>query len=265
MSSQPTDRASNGRVEFEEFRDGPWPEISSVADLGRILVILHGASAPSEAMLKKWSASGEFRDCLIAPRGDVDAGGQEGANAKATVLPGKPGRPGLRLATDKAIARVYELWPQLADSDPKAVFEEAVARTARQLSAALRPLMHDQTAPAAPVQRAPEAAPSARPPEELGEWQRRIEQVLVGLGDDVREMRREMAQFAALRNNLITRLDEVVARSRESLLATARTDGGGTNPIVEARRDRDMGVLKSTIDQILSSLERLEASRGSQS
>jgi hypothetical protein len=49
------------------------------------------------------------------------------------------------------------------------------------------------------------------------------------------------------------------------LLATARADGGGANPIVEARRDRDMGVLKSTIDQILSSLERIEASRGSQS
>lgn len=260
------DRASKQDVDLGEFRDAAWPEISSVADLGRILVILHGASAPSEAMLKKWSASGEFRECLIASRGEADPAGQEGASVKGTVLPGKPGRPGLRLATDKAIARVYELWPQLADSDPKAVFEEAVARTARQLSAVLRPLMHDQATPVAPAQRPFEAAPSAAPPsEELGEWQRRIEQVLVTLGDDVREMRREMAQFAALRNNLITRLDEVVARSRETLLATARADGGGANPIVEARRDRDMGVLKSTIDQILSSLERIEAFRGSQS
>ncbi|CAN7761064.1 hypothetical protein LJR290_007094 [Variovorax sp. LjRoot290] len=266
MSSLPTDRASEQVVDLGEFRDAAWPEISSVADLGRILVILHGASAPSEAMLKKWSASGEFRECLIASRGEADPGGQDGANAKGTVLPGKPGRPGLRLATDKAIARVYELWPQLADSNPKAVFEEAVARTARQLSAVLRPLMHDQVAPAAPAHRFHEATPAAAPPsEELAEWQQRIEQVLVTLGDDVREMRREMAQFAALRNNLITRLDEVVARSRETLLATARADGGGGNPIVEARRDRDMGVLKSTIDQILSSLERLEASRGSQS
>lgn len=260
------DRALEERAEFEEFRDVAWPEISSIADLGRILVILHGASAPSEAMLKKWSASGEFRECLVASRGEADPGAPDGANAKGTALPGKPGRPGLRLATDKAIARVYELWPQLADSDPKAVFEEAVARTARQLSAALRPLMHDHAAPVpAPMHRPPEAANSNAPSGDLAEWQRRIEQVLVSLGDDVREMRREMAQFAALRNNLITRLDEVVARSRETLLATARPDGGGSNPIVEARRDRDMGVLKSTIDQILSSLERLEASRGTPS
>jgi hypothetical protein len=267
LSSLPTDRALENRAEFEEFRDVAWPEISSVADLGRILVILHGASAPSEAMLKKWSASGEFRECLIASRGEADPNGQDAPHAKGTVPPGKPGRPGLRLATDKAIARVYELWPQLADSDPKAVFEEAVARTARQLSAVLRPLMHDQATPApVPAHRPSEATPSsAQPAEALVEWQLRIEQVLVALGDDVREMRREMAQFAALRNNLITRLDEVVARSRETLLATARADGGGSNPIVEARRDRDMGVLKSTIDQILSSLERLEAVRGSQS
>ncbi|MBT2326945.1 hypothetical protein J7E62_32115 [Variovorax paradoxus] len=252
-------------MEYEKFRDVAWPEISSVADLGRILVILHGASAPSEAMLKKWSASGEFRECLVASRGEVDPNTQDGLNAKSTVPPGKPGRPGLRLATDKAIARVYELWPQLVDSDPKAVFEEAVARTARQLSAALRPLMHDQPAPA-PAQRPYDVANSAaQPSAELAEWQQRVEQKLVALGDDVREMRREMAQFAALRNNLITRLDEVVARSRETLLATARVDGGGSDPIVEARRDRDMGVLKSTIDQILSSLERLEAARGLQS
>lgn len=70
-----------------------------------------------------------------------------------------------------------------------------------------------------------------------------------------------MAQFSSMRNNLITRLDEVVARSREVLLAAGRPDGGGSDPIVEARRDRDMGVIKSTMEQILSALERLEHGR----
>jgi hypothetical protein len=240
-------------------KDVLWPRISSVADLGRILVILHGASAPSEATLKKWSAGGEFRDCLASDhptsRGDVSA---EGSTPRGISAHAKPGRPGLQLTTDKAIARVYELWPQLADSDPKAVFEQAVARTARQLAAAIGPLIHEsQVVPA--LTHAPAAPePATMAPNLQGEWQQRMEQMLSALNQDVKDLRREMAQFTALRNNLITRLDEVVARSRESLLV-ARADGGASDPIVEARRDRDMGVLKSAIDQIRSTLERIEA------
>lgn len=172
----------------------------------------------------------------------------------------KPGRPGLQLATDKAIARVYELWPQLADSDPRAVFEQAVARTARQLAAAIRPLVYEE--PSAPPP-SPAAAPLPAPVAGSGvqqEWQQRIEQTLSTLAQDMKDLRREMAQFSSLRNNLITRLDEVVARSRESLTLGARSDGG-SDPIVEARRDRDMGVLKSTIEQILATLERMEDTR----
>jgi len=215
-------------------------------------------------MLKKWSASGEFRACIAASRALLDGDfPSEGSNDKSASAQGKPGRPGLRLATDKAIARVYELWPQLADSDPKAVFEEAVARTARQLSAVLRPLMHEQPAPAAPVHALAEPPPQApqapAASAETAAWQQRVEQSLATLNEEVRDMRREMVQFAALRNNLITKLDEVVARSRETLLAAGRGDGAAGNPIVEARRDRDMGVLKSTIDQILMALERIEA------
>lgn len=241
-------------------REVLWPRVSSVADLGRILVILHGASAPSDATLKKWSASGEFRECLIGENPiPEDEGCPERVTRKGAPTHAKPGRPGLQLVTDKAIARVYELWPQLADSDPKAVFEQAVARTARQLTAAIRPLMHESP----PTHASSSAAIASEPvttthgPHE--KWQQRVEQMLLTLSLDVKDLRREMAQFTALRNNLITRLDEVVARSRESLLAASRSEAGANDPIVEARRDRDMGVLKSTIDQILSALERMEA------
>jgi hypothetical protein len=237
-----------------------WPRVSSIADLGRILVILHGASAPSDATLKKWSASGEFRECLV---GEIpaheDEAHPERMTRKGAPAHGKPGRPGLQLVTGKAIARVYELWPQLADSDPKAVFEQAVARTARQLTAAIRPLIQESppTLASSSAALAPEAFSATHGAHE--KWQQRVEQMLSTLSQDVKDLRREMAQFTALRNNLITRLDEVVARSRESLLAASRSEGGANDPIVEARRDRDMGVLKSTIDQILSALERMEA------
>ena len=52
-------------------------------------------------------------------------------------------------------------------------------------------------------------------------------------------------------------LDEVVARSRDSLLAAGRVEGG-SDPIVEARRDRDLGVIKSTMERHIEALERLE-------
>ena len=240
--------------------EGLWPRFSSIADLGRILVILHGASAPSDATLKKWSAGGEFRECLIGENpAPGDDGHPERVQRKGASTHARPGRPGLQLITDRAIARVYELWPQLADSDPKAVFEQAVARTARQLSAAIRPLMHESPTTPVPLSASTVPEPVAATHGAHEKWQQRIEQTLSTLSQDVKDLRREMAQFTALRNNLITRLDEVVARSRESLLAVARTEGGANDPIVEARRDRDMGVLKSTIDQILSALERIEA------
>lgn len=223
-----------------------------MAELGRILVILHGASAPSEATLKKWSAAGEFRSCRV-PDAAPEAAGETGGKSAATHA--RPGRPGLQLVTDQAITRVYELWPQLGDSDPKAIFEQAVARTARQLASAIAPLV--QHKPAAPLPAAPATAAPLGTSAAASDWQQRMEQVMVTLAQDVKDLRREMAQFAAMRNNLITRLDEVVARSRESLLAAGRTDGG-SDPIVEARRDRDMGVIKSTMEQIIAALERLE-------
>ena len=225
----------------------PWPRYCSIADLGRMLVILHGTHAPSDALLKKWSAAGEFRACRAT--GDESAAGEDDVPAKRA-----PGRPGLQLLTDKAGARVYELWPQLADAEPKAVFEEAVARTVRQLSSAIGPLVSDRPTPASP-----ETQPTS---ERTTAWQTRMEQTLGALAQDVKDLRREMAQFSAMRNNLITRLDEVVARSREAMLAAGRSDGtGGADPIVEARRDRDMALIKSSMEQILGALERMEGQR----
>ena len=215
-----------------------------------MLVILHGTNAPSDALLKKWSAAGEFRECRSTA--DDVATTEEGSAPKRA-----PGRPGLQLLTDKAVSRVYELWPQLADADPKSIFEEAVARTARQLASAIGPLVHDKTAAPAPVE-AP--APQASAPASL--WQQKMEDTLAALSHDIKDLKREMAQFSAMRNNLMTRLDEVVTRSREAMLTAGRGDGGGTDPIVEARRDRDMALIKSSMEQILSALERLEAPRG---
>ena len=239
-------RGATGR---DSLSHDSWPRVCSVAELGRILVILHGASAPSDAMLKKWSAAGEFRACRS---GLEEASPEDGAPHKRP-----PGRPGLQLLTDRAIARVQELWPQLAHTDPQAIFEEAVARTARQLASAIGPLVEDRAArPALP----PGAAPD-RDGAETAQWQRRIEDSLATLSEDVKSLRREMAQFLAMRNNLMTRLDEVVARSRDTLLAAGRQDGGAVDPIVQARRDRDMALNKSTMEQVLAAMERLEGSR----
>ena len=77
-------------------------------------------------------------------------------------------------------------------------------------------------------------------------------------------LKREVAQFGALRNNLITRLDDAVARAKEAL-ASGVPGGGSIDPLVEARRDRDMGVIKSTLAEILSALQRIEAGAGGRS
>ena len=69
-------------------------------------------------------------------------------------------------------------------------------------------------------------------------------------------VQREVAQFSAIRNNLVTRLDEAVSRAKESLDGLHVKTGQGSDPLVEARRDRDMGVLKSKLDSILGALER---------
>ena len=78
------------------------------------------------------------------------------------------------------------------------------------------------------------------------------------LAQEMAAVRREMAQFSALRNNLITRLDDVVERARNGLEVAGPAGSGGADPLVEARRDRDMGLMKSTLSEILATLQRLE-------
>lgn len=84
----------------------------------------------------------------------------------------------------------------------------------------------------------------------------KIEVQLSALQEEVVAVKRELAQFSALRNNLITRLDDAVARAQEAL--AGRTSGPGPDPLVEARRDRDMGILKSMMGEILETLERID-------
>ena len=83
-----------------------------------------------------------------------------------------------------------------------------------------------------------------------------IERQLALLTQEMGALKKEVAQFSALRNNLITRLDEAVSRAKEAL--SAAVPGAG-DPLVEARRDRDMGVMKSTLSEILGALQRIEA------
>ncbi|VTU43935.1 hypothetical protein [Variovorax sp. RA8] len=71
---------------------------------------------------------------------------------------------------------------------------------------------------------------------------------------DLLELKRELVQFTALRNNLITRLDDAVARAQEAIAAVGGRAAPGPDPLVEARRDRDMGVVKSMLGEILASV-----------
>ena len=171
---------------------------------------------------------------------------------EALQRPRRGGRPGLRLRTAAAIGRVYELWPFLAESDSHAVLELAVARTADHFRSALGPI---SPPPFSQALASPAAA--ATPEPVLQE----VQEQLVMLTREMAAVRRELAQFSALRNNLITKLDDVVARAKDAFAGGGQPGGPGFDPLAEARRDRDMGVMKSTLAEILASLERIEAER----
>jgi len=154
------------------------------------------------------------------------------------------------LLTSSALSRVHELWPFLGESDPHAVMELVVARTADHLRTAITQAACAQ--PASPPSDGTAASPGTAALQE-------IQQQLATLSQEVASLKREVAQFSALRNNLITRLDEAVARAKDALAHGA--PGAGIDPLVEARRDRDMGVMKSTLTEILESLQRIELNR----
>ena len=224
----------------------PWPTSCTLAELGRILTMMHGPQAPSESSLKKWNAMGIFEGCTsddAAPT--LDAG--RSFTQESLRRPRRAGRPGLHLNTERAIQRVRDQWPHLAHTDTQAIVELAVARTADHLQTAVGRLR-----PSGPIA---EVEPSPLPRADA--TLEKIEVQLAALHEELVAVKRELAQFSALRNNLITRLDEAVARAQESL--SGRSPGAGPDPLVEARRDRDMGVLKSMMGDILESLERIDA------
>jgi hypothetical protein len=225
-----------------------WPAVCTLAELGRILTMIHGVRAPADSSLKKWSAAGAFRDCL-ASKNDIAASEVPASlTLEALQRPRRGGRPGLQLRTAAAIGRVYELWPFLADSDPNAVLELAIARTADRFRSALGP----NAAPAPPLAAQPAAVEPVL---------KEVQEQLAILTREMTAVRRELAQFSALRNNLITKLDDVVARAKDAFAGNAQASGSGFDPLAEARRDRDMGLMKSTLAEILTALERIEAGR----
>jgi hypothetical protein len=241
--SAPSGRASRG-----------WPVICTLAELGRILTLIHGVRAPADSSLKKWSAAGVFRSCM-ATQDDIDAS-EAPSSLTLEVLqrPRRGGRPGLRLRTAAAIGRVYELWPFLAESDSHAVLELAVARTADHFRAAL--------GPAGPSLALQTAATTGIRTAEPGPALQEVQEQLTALMREMAAVRRELAQFSALRNNLITKLDDVVARAKDAFAGGAQASSPGFDPLAEARRDRDMGLMKSTLSEILATLERIEGGRG---
>jgi DNA-binding transcriptional MerR regulator len=214
-----------------------WPPACTLAELGRILTMMHGAHAPSESLLKRWNANGVFQDCALTAANESD----RSFTQRALARPQRAGRPGLRLDTGLAIQKVREQWPQLAQSDTQAILELAVARTADRLQSTLA-----QWIPANP-----RADPGALPA-----TLEKIEERLAALQDEMARVKRELAQFSALRNNLITRLDEAVARTQEAL--STHAPSAGLDPLGEARRERDMGLLKSMMGDVLETLARIE-------
>jgi len=230
-----------------------WPPFCTLAELARMLTMMHGHQAPTESSLKKWSAIGEFTACIAPESAALELAPPPAPFTREALLErrgrGRPGRPGLRLVTHLAIRRVYELWPHLADTGSQAVLDLAIARAAESLESRLTHLVTQAPTPAPPPPVA-QAAQSAAPSNEI--LQELLRQ-MTSLRQDMAEVKREVAQFSAMRNNLITKLDDAVARAQEAIGSGGRA-AGGTDPLVEARRDRDMGVVKSMLSEILESL-----------
>ncbi|CAN7368946.1 hypothetical protein [Variovorax sp. LjRoot178] len=232
-----------------------WPPLCSLAELARILTMVHGHQAPTESSLKKWSAAGEFDACVAADDRPAAPPPPEtrAFTREALLHRGKrAGRPGLRLNTRAAIARVYELWPHLADTGSQALLDLAVARVAEGLQSRLAQIAPAGQPPSPVVQAAP-AARSVEPAEAAPTLQD-LERKMTAMHRELVEVKRELVQFTALRNNLITKLDDAVARAQEAMAAGRAA--GGPDPLVEARRDRDMGVVKSMLGEILESLSK---------
>jgi hypothetical protein len=134
----------------------------------------------------------------------------------------------------------------LADTGAQAVLDLAVARAADNLESRLAHLV-TQT----PVASSPAPTTAAEAPSPSNDLLVELARQMTAMRHEMAEMKREIAQFSAMRNNLITRLDDAVARAQEAIAAGGQRAAGGVDPLVEARRDRDMGVVKSMLGEIL--------------
>jgi len=225
-----------------------WPPFCTLAELARVLTMMHGHQAPTESSLKKWSAAGEFTNCIAAEPTAVElAQAPSSFTREALLRRQRGGRPGLRLNTQLAISRVYELWPHLTQTGSQAVLDLAVARAADSLESRLHRLVAPAQPPSSPV---PAAAAADTPTNEL---LREVLRQMDSLRQEMVDVKREVAQFSSMRNNLITKLDNAVAQTQAAMGAGARA-AGGHDPLLEAQRSRDIGVIKSMLSEILESV-----------
>lgn len=241
-SSAPEDPASHGASASLQG----WPARCSLAELARILTMLHGHQAPSESSLKKWSAAGAFSGCVALPH---QPPGRAPSSATRDVLIRhlRGGRPGLQLDTQGAIARVYAQWPHLADSGAPAALDLAAARAADHLEARLGTVL---SAVALGATTAEVDSRAASEPCSTGVALQQVLEQMTAMRQEMARMRSELAQFSAMRNNLITKLDNAVSRAQGSNGAGA--PAASMDPLIEARHNRDMGVLKSMLGEILA-------------
>ncbi|TAL65742.1 MAG: hypothetical protein EPN79_11220 [Burkholderiaceae bacterium] len=161
--------------------------------------------------------------------------------------------------------RVYEMWPFLSENSAQSVLDLALDRTTEHLKQAIDTIVSKQVS-AQPVEAAnPPQAPAtggaalADTPAldtRMSEWQRQINDKMEAMAASIAAVQREMAQFSKFSSNLVLRLDDAVAKTRESLASAHAHGGPAHDPLVEARRDRDMGIIKSSLESIHQALER---------
>lgn len=227
-----------------------WPPHCTLAQLARILTMLHGHQAPTESTLKKWSAAGTFSDCVLAPDETIEPA-PSSATRDVLLSPPRAGRPGLRLRTQGALAKVHAQWPHLGGTAAPAALDLAAARAADHLEARLAPVLSAVALNSVAPEPVAGAAPQAC---NTGAALAQVLEQMTAMRQEMARLRGELTQFTAMRNNLITKLDNVVSRARDSIGASAHA--ASVDPLIEARHNRDMGVVKSMLGEILAAVTK---------
>lgn len=201
----------------------------SLASLGRTLLARFGAHAPTDVTIRAWAAQGRFESCK-APR-------------EAIYAP-KQGKRGQLYIEDSAIARVCEIWPQLLDlttpSPPMRGSERPDPGDSTQLLAMIRAAIGEQMT---------SFSASTKLPGEVQSMLSKVHEQNLGILELMRQIQRDFAQFNSQRNNMLLKMDEAITLMRE---AKGSATSGGFDPLVEARRDRDMGHIKSSLERLLA-------------